>query len=152
MAAAELTRINIALVGKTNLCQQNLCFLDYFGFIALLYVDGCFNQVFQNSHVRKKVELLEYHAHFAGNAADIIVLDVFRATGGFTAQLFTVDGDAAFIDCFQLVEAAQQGAFAAAGRTDYGNNFAFVYFQVDAFEYFQIVEFFQILVALILLS
>ena len=38
--------------------------------------------------------------------------------------------------------AAQQGAFAAAGRTDYGNHFAFVYFQVDAFEYFQIVEFF----------
>ena len=92
--------------------------------------------------MREKVELLEYHAHFAGNAADIVVLDIFRATGGFTAQLFTVDGDAAFIDCFQLVEAAQQGAFATAGRADNGNNLALVYFQIDALEYFQIIEFF----------
>lgn len=82
--------------------------------------------------MREKVELLEYHAHFAGDAADIIVLDIFRTTGGFTAQLFAVDGDTAFIDCFQLVEAAQQGAFATAGRADYGNNFALIYFKVNA--------------------
>lgn len=93
-----------------------------------MYVDRRFNQIFQNSHMRKKVELLEYHAHFAGDAADIIVLDVFRATGGFTAQLFTVDSNAALINCFQLVEAAQQGAFATAGRADYGNNLTLVYF------------------------
>lgn len=83
--------------------------------------------------MREQVELLEYHAHFAGNAADIVVLDIFRTTGGFTAQLFAVDGDTAFIDCFQLVEAAQQGALATTGRTDYGNNFALIYFKVNAF-------------------
>lgn len=82
--------------------------------------------------MRKKVELLEYHAHFAGDAADIIVLDIFRTTGGFTAQLFTVDSNAALINRFQLVEAAQQGAFATAGRADNGNNFALIYFQVNA--------------------
>lgn len=78
--------------------------------------------------MREKVELLEYHAHFAGDAADIIVLDIFRTTGGFTAQLFTVDSNAALINCFQLVEAAQQGAFATAGRADYDNNLTLVYF------------------------
>lgn len=82
--------------------------------------------------MRKKVELLEYHAHFASNATDIVVLDIFRTAGGFTAQLFAVDGDAAFIDGFQLVEAAQQGTFATAGRADYGNNFALIYFKVNA--------------------
>ena len=92
--------------------------------------------------MRKKVELLEYHAHFAGNAADIVVLDIFRTTGGFAAQLFAVNSDAALIDCFQLVEAAQQCALAAAGRTDYGNNLALIYFKVDALEYFQVIEFF----------
>ena len=92
--------------------------------------------------MREKVELLEYHAHFAGNAADIVVLDIFRTTGGFTAQLFAVDGDTAFIDCFQLVEAAQQGALATTGRADNGNNFALIYFQVNALEYFQVIEFF----------
>ena len=82
--------------------------------------------------MREKVELLEYHAHFAGNAADIVVLDIFRTTGGFTAQLFAVDGDAAFIDGFQLVEAAQQGTLATTGRADNGNNFALIYFKVNA--------------------
>lgn len=82
--------------------------------------------------MREKVELLEYHAHFAGDAADIIVLDIFRTTGGFTAQLFAVDGDTAFIDCFQLVEAAQQGALATTGRADNGNNFSLIYFKVNA--------------------
>ena len=92
--------------------------------------------------MRKKVELLEYHAHFAGYAAHVIVFYVFRTAGGFTAQLLTVDGDAALIDCFQLVEAAQQCALAAAGGTDNGNNLAFVYFKIDALEYFQVIEFF----------
>ena len=82
----------------------------------------------------EQVKLLEHHAHFAGNAAHIIFVDIFCAGSGFSAQRLAINDNTALIDGLKLIQAAQQRAFATAGGADDGNYFALVDLQIDALQ------------------
>ena len=81
--------------------------------------------------MRKEVELLKHHAHLAGNAARIVLADIFRTAGSLAAQHLTINRNAALVNSLQLIQATQQRTLAAAGRSDNSDNLALIDLQVD---------------------
>ena len=81
--------------------------------------------------MRKEVELLKHHAHLAGNAARIVLADIFRTTGSLAAQHLAINRDAALVNSFQLIQTAQQRTLATAGRSDNSDHLALIDLQVD---------------------
>ena len=101
-----------------------------------MHIHRGFNEVLQHGHVGEQVELLEHHAHFAGNAAHFILVYIFCSSAGVLAESLAIDDDAALVNGFQLVQAAEQGAFATAGGTDNGHHFALIDLQINALQDF----------------
>jgi len=72
-------------------------------------------QVFQHSHVREQVEVLEHHADFAAVGIDV---------GLGVGQLQAIDGHMALVEMLQAVEAAQERRFARPRRAEHDHHFA----------------------------
>ena len=91
---------------------------------------GSQRQILEHGHVRVKIELLEDHA------------DVFADDFGLVlvGQLLTINVDMAAGGFFQEVHAADGRGFAAAGRPDDDQLFAFGNFEVHVLQNVQIPE------------
>ena len=76
----------------------------------------------RSAEVCKQVERLKDHAHFATQ---------FRFVCAFLQDIDAVDHDAATGRTFEQVQAAQECAFAGAGRADDRNDFALMDFGID---------------------
>ncbi len=88
-----------------------------------------------------EVELLEDHAEAGADAANLgLVGDT--PVGRHAAQRdgLARDLDDAAVGYLEHVDAAQQRRFARAGRTDEGEDFAFVGRQRNAFEHLEFAE------------
>ena len=83
--------------------------------------------------MREKVELLENHADLGSHGIDVLGC----------VERNPIDDNAAFVELFQAVDAAQHGRFSRAGWSDNDHHFALLHFQVDAFEGFQCPEIFM---------
>ena len=51
----------------------------------------------------EEIKLLEYHAHFAGDTAYLVLIYILRSRGGFGAQGFAINDNAALVNGFQLI-------------------------------------------------
>ena len=85
LTTAELVRIVVGLLFHANLFQihmrSSFCFL----LRHAAHLHRCQHQVLQNSHMREKIEALEYHADFLTDFVDI----------SLAVQRNTVDNDTA---------------------------------------------------------
>lgn len=79
----------------------------------------------------EQVVTLEHHAHVLAHLAPV---------GVFIQQLFAGKAQAAAVGHFQAIEAAQQGAFAAAAGAEDHQHFAALHPQVDAIEHLLFAE------------
>src|SRR5262249_40219454 len=116
---------------------------DRLGVLASLpqHVERASEHIVQHAHVRKQVELLEHHADTATHLAERFAAGPSRLP---RLQTQAGDLDGAFLKGFQSVDAAQQSALAAAGRTDHRRHLAALHAQRDAVEHAQrAVPFYQ---------
>ena len=84
------------------------------------------HHVFAHAQVRKQVELLEHHAHFQAQGAQV---------GLPGMQALAVYLHYPLVNAFQAVDGAQQGALAGAAAADDGHHLALADLQVDALEH-----------------
>src|SRR5450830_97957 len=84
------------------------------------------HDVFAHRQVREQVELLEHHADFLSQAAQV-------GAGG--VEVFAVDFDHTVVDRLQAIEGAQQGRLTRAAAADDRDDLAFFNGQVDALEH-----------------
>ena len=84
------------------------------------------HDVFADGQVWEQVELLEHHADFLPQAAQV-------SAGG--VEVFAIDFNHAVVDRLQAVEGTQQSGFARTAAADDRHHLAFFNAQVDAFEY-----------------
>ncbi|MNV70157.1 hypothetical protein D3C71_1631030 [compost metagenome] len=131
LAAGELRRISILFVLKANRTQQlhgyPLCFRRW----LLLHLDRCERNVLQHGFMRKQVKLLEDHPHLLAGRVDVMLTVCNRSA--FECNL-------APGRLFQQIQAAQEGAFSRAARSDDNYDFPFMNCQVNAFQNFQSSE------------
>ncbi len=140
LATREFDRVAVALVGQADASEQfQGFFVRLFG-RTLEHLAWPFDDVLQHGHVRKQVETLEHHAGGQALAGDLRLVEFVQlvADDPVTHQ-FAVDPEAALVDFFQLVDAAQQSAFAGAGRADDAQHFALLDFDVDVLERVEMV-------------
>ncbi len=126
LAARQFRRVMVGALRQTDFGQQLARQLFRIGLLRAAYADRAEGDIFQRRQVREQIELLEHHAGFL---ADQPIVH-FRIVG-FQA----VDDQIAAGDFFQLVDAAQQGGFAGAGRPDDHHHFAFVDLQIDVVQH-----------------
>ena len=91
--------------------------------------------------MREQVELLEDHADLlalAGNVALVQLVEL--AVGLAVADQLTVDRQAAGVDLLKVVDAAQEGRLARAGRTEQAHHLAAVDGEVDALQHLVAAE------------
>ncbi|CRM86685.1 hypothetical protein [Pseudomonas sp. 22 E 5] len=131
LAAGQLAREGIAFVGEPHARQQFLCLLTGFTRVAFLHFQRAEQDVVEHAHVREQVVALEHHAH---------VLAHLTPVGVFVQQLLAGKPQAAAVGDFQPIEAAQQGAFAAATGAEDHHHFAALHAQVDALEHLRLAE------------
>ena len=98
----------------------------------VVQLHGGEGQVFQNSHVRVQVELLEHHAGGLAHEPGLIL----------PRQLLPVNVNMAAGGLLQKVHAAHRGGLARTGRPDDDQLFALGHFQVDILQNVKISEVF----------
>ncbi|MND87760.1 hypothetical protein D3C80_797680 [compost metagenome] len=85
--------------------------------------------VLQYRQMREEIELLEHHADIA---ADVVGI------GALLAERRAVDGDAAFLDFLQMVDAADQRRLAGSGWAAKHDMLAAPDFEVDPLQHLQV--------------
>ena len=85
LTAAELVRIVVGLLFHANLLQIHMRSFFCFLLRHAAHLHRCQHQVLQHSHMREKIEALEYHADFLTDFVDI----------SLAVQRNTVDNDTA---------------------------------------------------------
>ncbi len=132
----SLAGMIIAALDQADPAQPLLA--DGHGFVLahLLDLAQAEGDVFQGGEVGKQIELLEGHAGERALAGDLALRQALAAT----AFLAIADGlagqpDAAALELFQQVDAAQQGGLARAAGADQGDHVAAIQGQVDALEH-----------------
>src|SRR5690606_22442073 len=94
------------------------------------------DDVLQHRHVREQIERLEHHAHLATDTTHVGIRGIAaRAAGHRGGQGLAFDRDTTAVDGFEVVQAAQKGALAGAGRPDDGDYLALAQGQGDTFQY-----------------
>lgn len=126
LAAGKLRGIAVALVGDADLGQQALGDLDRFGLALAQYATWRLDHVVEDAHVRPQVEILEDETEFAAQPVDLLAVggDQVAVLALLQAQLFAGDQDLALVRVLQQVDAAQEGGFARAGRSEDGDHVA----------------------------
>ncbi len=141
LAAREARRIAAALVEQADLFQQDLCLRDDLLASHTLDRDRRLDDVLQHGHVREQVEVLENHAHLDADAADVgfrhVVADAMHIA---RHQRFAFDDDAPAVDRLKVIETAQEGALARAGRADHGDHLALGDIERNALQHFERAE------------
>ena len=141
LAARELARVAASLLYKTDAVQKLARSPDRRLAINTMDADRCLDDVLQHRHVRIEVELLEHHADLAPLNGDCVWRQpVETAVAQVVADLFAVDLDRASVNRLKVVDAAQEGGLAGAGRTEDNHDLACRDVEVDPPEHFQLVE------------
>ena len=131
LAAGELVGEAGSFVFQADAPQERHASL--FGFLRchLFQLHWGGSQVFDDVHVVEEIELLENHAHLFPVTVDVDVL---------VADIDAVHVDAAGGRDFHEIEAAEEGALAAARRTDDGNHFVLAEGSGDVVQHSELVE------------
>ena len=125
LTAGQSLRILVIFFQQTNTIEQFFCHLGGFCLLFLVKQHRSHGDIFADGHVRKDVEVLEHHAHLLTVQVDVDTL---------CGDVFSFKEDVSAVGYFQQVQAAQEGALAAAGRTDDGNDLSFGDVFADALE------------------
>ena len=88
--------------------------------------------VFQGGEIGEEVELLEHHAGFPANAADV---------GGGAVDAGAVDEQIPIVNGFERVDATQERRFSGTGRADHHDHLALFDGQGDLVEDGDVSEF-----------
>ena len=128
LAAGQARRVFVPFLPQADLFQQLFRRRhDVFGLHAL---DDArrFEDVVEDGHMGKEVKVLEAHAHAAADGPHLgrRGVDGAAAAFGLADHDVAVDGNRAAVNGFELAQAAQEGALAAARRADDRDDFAFV--------------------------
>ena len=91
-----------------------------------------FHHVADDGLVREQLEVLEHHAGLHAHPLHLVARELFA---GFELDPLGADLERAAVGHLQQVDAAQQGALAAAGRADQGGDAAFGDGHVDLLEH-----------------
>ena len=88
---------------------------------------GRLGDVLQGGEVREEVEVLEHHADFGALLQDVFLAELVQPpSADLVSHQCPVDGDVAAVDFFEVVDGAQQGGLARAGRAnDHGHSARF---------------------------
>lgn len=89
-----------------------MCSLFCFILRNAAHLHRCQHQILHNSHMRKQIKALEYHAYFLADFVNI----------SLTVQRNTIDNNAAAGRLLQKVDATQQSTLTAAAGADNNNN------------------------------
>lgn len=122
LAAGQLPGKRLALVRQADPFQQCLGLGLGLAALALLHLERAEEDVVQHVHVGKQVIALEHHADLLAYLAPV---------GGRVQQLAAGKAQVTALGAFQAVEAAQQGALAAAAGAEDDDHLARRHAQVD---------------------
>jgi hypothetical protein len=129
LTAGELGGAVVGAVGEADPFEE----LEGFGFDlgagATEDVDGGFEDVFEGGAVGEEMELLEDHA---GPEPELALLFAGDRTGAIDGDV--VDGDESGVGGVEVVETAEEGGFAAAGRADEDDGFRACLVVIDGIE------------------
>ncbi len=127
LPAGELAGICVGAVGQPYAAKKLQGLFLRLRPIHALNADGSGGQVFHHIHIVEQIELLEHHAHFLPVLVDMLALPL-------GADVHAVNQDLPGGRLFQQIQAAQKGAFAAAGGTDNGYHLVFIKGNADVLE------------------
>lgn len=113
LTTGELGRAVMGAVGEADPFEELECLGFDLGAGATEDVDGGFEEVFEGGPVGEQIELLEDHADAKPELALLFARDGMGAIDGDV-----IDGDVTTVGGFEVVETAEEGGFAAAGRAD----------------------------------
>ena len=133
LTAGELIRISLSLILHADLTQHLKGAFSGLFLCGLFEVYRSKHQVLHDIHMRKKIEMLEYHADVFADFVDIHVT---------VGQVVAVDDDLTAGDFLQLVHAAEKGGFAASGRSDDNDYLALMHIVGDILQYLKLSEVF----------
>ncbi|MNJ46873.1 hypothetical protein D3C77_420130 [compost metagenome] len=131
LATGKLARISVALVQQAHPGQQRFGLGQGFTAFALLHLERPQQQVVEHAHMAEQVITLEHHAD---------PLAYLTPVGARLEQLFTGQAQVAAVGAFQAVQAAQQGAFAAAAGAEDHHHFTAAHLQVDVVQHLLLAE------------
>ena len=135
LTARQLDRVAVAFVGEADPGQQFQGFFVRLLGRTLEHLARAFDDVLQHSHVRKQVEALEHHAGCQALAGDLRLVEFVQLVpDDAVADQFAIDPEAALVDLYQLIDAAQQGGFSGTGAADDAEDAAGGDFQRHAIE------------------
>ena len=126
LTAGELIRISLSLILHADLTQHLKGAFSGFFLCGLFEVYRSKHQVLHDIHMRKKIEMLEYHADIFTDLIDIYVT---------VGQVVTVNNDLAAGNFLKLVHAAKKCRFSAPGRTNDNDYFAFMHVVGNILQY-----------------
>ena len=110
LAAGKLDRVMVTLFRQADAGQQLQGVLGGLLGRAAQYLAGAFDDVLQHGQVRKQVEALKHHAGGQALAGDLGLGQFMQLLADqAVADQLAIDPQAAAIDLFQLVDAAQEG-------------------------------------------
>ena len=115
LATRQRRRPGVGLLRQPNLVEQCSGALTRLGERPFLHGDEPFHDVLDRCAVREKLEVLEHHAGLAAQALDVARRDLAARPEG---EHVVADADRTRGRDLEQVDAAQQRALAAAGRTD----------------------------------
>ncbi|MNH21618.1 hypothetical protein D3C79_814350 [compost metagenome] len=125
LAAGELARIGVALLPQAHPGQQLFGLQQGLGPFPLLHLNGPEQHVLQHGQVREQVIALEHHADALAHALPV----------GAGIQPLAVEADLAALNGLEPVEGAQQGALAAAARSQDDDHLTGLYLEADPVQY-----------------
>ena len=134
LSAGELARVVVLAIGEPDLREEFARVGENLILLHALDMAGRLDEVLDDGHVGKEVELLKNHACGHEDASYVRCtrigrrgLAVFRPT-----EFFPADGNLPAINGFKFVDAAEQGGFAGAGGADDGEHLTAREAEVDA--------------------
>jgi hypothetical protein len=131
LAAGELPRIGLLLVGQSDLGQELRGSLSGFGTLA-----DRLDDVLEDGQVREEVEGLEDEADVRPLLEDLALGQLVEPVAVLAVpDQLAVDPDVPAVDLLEVVDGAQQGGLARAGRPQDHRDAALADGQVDALEH-----------------
>ena len=130
LAAGELARIGVSLVGQADACEQLARRVLGLLLRDVADLDRGQHDVLEHRHVWEQVEALEDHADFLAYLVDV----------SLAVEHDAIDADFAGSRLFEVVHAAQQRALARAGRPDNDDDLFLLNCEVDALEHLDVTK------------
>ena len=138
LTAGQLARPGVGLVGQTDALEQDACLgLDLVARTALR-VDRRLDQVLQHRQVREQVEALEHEADAGALAQHVLLAQLpQRVAAALVADDLAADRHEPPVHPLEVVDDAQQGRLARAGRADDDRHLSGLHDEVDAGEHLE---------------